>query len=469
MNELDSIREVLPSIGYFGGTATDFLEISVNDEILEVEIKVDEEEQCFLNLRGIEFYRNNRRLEIRKFIDSIKQSSFRESDSTRDPYSLLSRGGCHTDRELNPKWKIKFNQNIFISSIRIYNRTDGWGIRARNLRISTLSSSGSSNLYGVGSTANKQHAIDYFSKLLNINSLDFCELFMGSVDSRQRLSSLTAVYLESELDIISRDESNLLATILPTGKSDDWLESDFYIAARILFDQKRRVPSASTGIKSFSFVLNTRSKLSRLQSEIERLCSKTGVDQLQISRHGISYAGALRRNRNETLATIRKVVLELQRNGIRALLGYGTLLGAVREGSFIFHDDDIDLIVCVHGSTEKELYSELNNIQQILERINFSIKTLPSKHYNFHITDKSSGSVLDLFPVLIDGEQAWLHMEKMIWRSLPSRYFVKSELVELHEQLFPAPFRPEEFLQERYGSDWAVPDPYYEWTWRLSS
>jgi len=455
-----------PSSGYFGGTAADYLEIPANGTLKSLEIMIRDTDPEFLNLRGIEFYNGSEKLNIDKKNVNVSQSSFRDSDQTRDPYTLLTKKGCHSALQQNPSWKISLPAGINITSIRLYNRTDGWGIRSRDIICTLEFNEGRKQIHEVNDPEN---VISVLANLISeIESPAEHQVNDNGTPFTVNISSILK-HLEHHNKVLTREESNALAALIPTNKGSVWGDDEFKLAARILVDQKRRLRDASTGIRSFAFALNTRSKLDRLQLEMDGITSNLRQDQLRISRHGIYDSGLLRKNISAHLASLRRAMLLLQDHGYMSVLCYGTLLGAVREQKFIFHDDDVDIAVVLNDGVANNVQKSMNNIAEIFKSDGYGLNTLSDKHHNIHVRDTSNGGVLDIFPVQIVGDEAFLHMEKMNWRSVSAQWFENIKLVELHDQLFPAPGNAESLLAERYGETWKVPDPYYEWTWPLAN
>ena len=456
----------LPSAGYFGGTAADFLEIPTNGHLKSLEILISGDDSEFLNLRGLEFRNGRRKIDVDNLIADVKQSSFRDSDQIRNPFTLLDKKGCHTALQQNPSWKITFHEFVEATSVRLYNRTDGWGIRSRNIEINLEFAGGRRESYSVN---DPQRTYAILSKYVQFDH----KLRANQSDATLPYPSVDISYvvdkLETSNEVLSIEESNALIALVPTAKGSIWGEYEFKLVARVLVDQKRRLRDASTGIRSFAFVLNTRTKLDKLQAEMDSATSRLGENTLRISRHGVYESGLLRKNINAHLTSIRRAMLLLQNHGYKSVLCYGTLLGAVREQKFIFHDDDVDIAVIIDDDSSENVQEEMGKIANIFKAEKYGLDTLSEKHHNIHVRDSKNGGVLDIFPILISGDAAFLHMEKMNWRSVSAQWFRDCSIIELHDQLFPAPGNAEALLAERYGETWDVPDPYYEWTWPLAN
>lgn len=266
---------------------------------------------------------------------------------------------------------------------------------------------------------------------------------------------------------LSRQVRLALLALLPLERGATWTNMEWRIAARVLVDQKRSHAGASTGIKSLSHVLNSRKKLDRLQKEIDSATRILKTKRMILARHGIRYEGFLKAKSGKFLALARSSVLELQNFGYESFFGYGTLLGAVREGEFLQHDDDLDILFRAHSSTYADVSREVDELVAKFVSRGYRVESLLPKFLNVHVSDPKSGAMIDLFPYWLNNGKAYLHMEKMKVRGISESILIPHRLISIHDQLAPAPNAPRSFLQERYGEGWETADPYYEWPWRL--
>lgn len=152
------------------------------------------------------------------------------------------------------------------------------------------------------------------------------------------------------------------------------------------------------------------------------------------------------------------VAAALTAAGIRPFLVDGTLLGAVREGGFIAHDNDVDLGVFIEDYRPA--------FRRIVEAAGLPLyKTYGTPDRGLQFSFKRDGIKVDTFFYYRDGgtvyHAAWLH-------GTPIRYdypaFTLKPLVFLG-QTFLAPADPETFLVAKYGPDWRTPVTTWDWAW----
>lgn len=169
---------------------------------------------------------------------------------------------------------------------------------------------------------------------------------------------------------------------------------------------------------------------------------------------------------------LREMLDVLTSAGIRAFLMHGTLLGCVREGSFIGHDNDIDLGVFIEEWSDEVLYNIQDAGFKITSKFGFPEQGL---EYSF----AKYGIKVDIFCVYYDNDTGtayaglWVPIDKSL--ILKKTHSMDRQLVKLQFSLFTVepcifldisclqPSNPIQMLIEEYGEDWRTPVKKWDW------
>lgn len=155
-------------------------------------------------------------------------------------------------------------------------------------------------------------------------------------------------------------------------------------------------------------------------------------------------------------------VLEVLRScGIEGFLAFGTLLGAIREGTFIGHDNDVDLGYVSDRADVVDVIRESLRIQRALVRAGMRVERYSGAGLKVWITDRAGvARGLDIFGGFWDGPRLVLLGELR----LPFARDLVHPLTtaELAGVEFPVPARADKMLEAMYGPEWRVPDPTFE-------
>lgn len=402
------------------------------------------------------------------------RESCHRADHRTPPYFLQPSGpGVHTGKDTGAWWEASLSEPVFPDSLRYLNRRDKWGVRSQQIRVDVQEADGDwTEVYNSASVAYRQQTVE---RLAAIGGPDFPVWTPQHDEDAVRWHDDAVHAIRAALDYEPNQMSPAdwlsVAALIPTRAHSGRTESplggnEWRVLAHGLLNQVRRDPRARSGIASFGGVLNTRSSLRRLSEEIKTISERNDSKIHTISRHGVTPLGVLHSQRSEFLAAVKDMLGDLNAAGSRGMLAYGTLLGAVREGRFIEHDDDVDLFYTVVVSESESKDDAINRILNTLELRGWRISKIP-KYMNVHVSRPGSPISLDLFPLDLSGSTVQVHMESMHIRQLPSAWFDQSTERTIHGLALPVPAHSEEFLEERYGSSWRIPDPFHDWGWTL--
>jgi len=161
------------------------------------------------------------------------------------------------------------------------------------------------------------------------------------------------------------------------------------------------------------------------------------------------------------LGAMEEVLAALHGIGVDAFVAYGTLLGAVRDGTFIGHDSDADLGYVSRHDHPADVALESYRIQRALTRLGYRTDRYSAAAIKVYVSEEGGITRgLDVFGgFLRDGK---LHLMGEIRAPFASEWMWPLGTVELDGHAFPAPAQPERLLEVTYGPSWRVPDPAFQ-------
>ncbi|MFE7407783.1 LicD family protein [Isoptericola sp. NPDC057559] len=462
------LSTLIPSLGYFGGNAVNYLPVETGGPVSEIRVFLPQSEGQ-LDLRGVELFSGGRRLVIDESRATVSQSSGVERPGGQaSPFAL---GGIRTKREQRAWWSVRFDAPVDATEVRVLNRLDGWGSRARALTVAVAGIDGTfRTIRSVGSDRVIAATLALVERITE-QKIDETALSSKEGAGAVRAEVLAELARRAGEGLLTpdREEQRLLASLIRTHRLEDGeflTDDEWTLLGHLLAAERLRLPSTATSMRTFHLVLDSRTALRRLEVEVNRAGEVLGTPPAILSRHRLIDVGGLRNRSDDYVAAMQRATAVLEECGYPAMLAYGTLLGAVRESDFLAHDDDVDMIIPLQASSEKEAREVLRGLHGQLRDKGWKV-TRPNEYMNFHLGDPETKLHIDVFPLLVDGERSQLHMEKMKLREVPTDMVLPPATVTFlgHEMLVPAD--PTRFLTERYGETWSTPDPFYDWPWAL--
>lgn len=147
--------------------------------------------------------------------------------------------------------------------------------------------------------------------------------------------------------------------------------------------------------------------------------------------------------------------------GLPAFITYGTLLGAVRHGKFIGHDDDVDVAYLSAHDHPADVARESFEVQRILRRRGWAMRRFSAGFLqaSFEGSDGVTRhvDVFACFHVLDRFYQVFA-----VAADLPRSSILPLGEATLYGRALPAPADPDALLEATYGPAWRVPDPSFQ-------
>lgn len=464
---------MLPSLGFFGGTWGDCLDLHHRTRLYRLRVELVAPAPGFLNLRGVLARKDHRTVRLPEGAVHVEQSSDRP-ESGLSPQRLSRLTGIHTLKEQGSWWEVQVPAGVDIDQVVVFNRPDGLGDRARELRVTIWDDSDKPIVLYDSTTQDflSQTVMD----IARISGGQVDELQVGSPADGQKWRTEVVSRICNHVDkgqfLVTADAWRSLAALLPTRQSRkpgadlegcDWKLLAYGLCAQLARDERSR-----SGVQAYSKVLNTPARLDRLEVEFDDATNALSIAPIHHVRHGLDFRARL----NDSVPSIAKLVDILQGDladlGGPPILAYGSLLGAVRDGHLLPHDDDFDVFVVIGADSVESFETQRRRLYSHLESRAWKVEP-NGKYRNAHVSRANEPGKLDLFAVWDDGERAWTHMNRMAWEPLCREWFRDLETIEVDGIVIAAPKAAAEFLRARYGAGWTTPDKYYDWRWRLDA
>jgi hypothetical protein len=137
---------------------------------------------------------------------------------------------------------------------------------------------------------------------------------------------------------------------------------------------------------------------------------------------------------------------------------YGSLLGLVREGRFLAHDDDFDAAFLSTGTTVETVAEDLVGVAKRLLDLGLDVRLL--NQGSFHLKLAGTGPILDIFVFARVDERMLAYQ---VFRPVPSGALDPTGEIVHDGVSYAAPRDTDAVLTAIYGSRWRIPDPHFQW------
>jgi tetratricopeptide (TPR) repeat protein len=159
----------------------------------------------------------------------------------------------------------------------------------------------------------------------------------------------------------------------------------------------------------------------------------------------------------DTLIELHELLTQLD---IKYFIAFGTLLGIYRDGNILPYDKDLDIGL----PWEIDRQFLINKIEKTDEWIIKGHQYLKNLEiiWKFSAINKKTSIAVDFFFFKPEGNNLISGLSGL---PTPLKWlFTQIEIgsIQFRNILLPAPLNPEQFMQEIYGNNWHIPDPYFD-------
>ena len=179
--------------------------------------------------------------------------------------------------------------------------------------------------------------------------------------------------------------------------------------------------------------------------------------ELEFGRHGLqrSFRFWSFSDKAAAMATSSAALRRWQAEGIACFHSFGTLLGLVREGDLLDHDDDIDAVAIVplgEGETPEQATAAL-------ERRLRNLGHQTQGDYRFHRHVEHDGLWFDIFIATLRGEEITFYGTRIWTAPLQAVLPLQQRTIGGLDCVLPA--QPEQIVEGLYGRSWRTPSACY--------
>lgn len=145
-----------------------------------------------------------------------------------------------------------------------------------------------------------------------------------------------------------------------------------------------------------------------------------------------------------------------------AWIAFGSLLGAVRAGKVIPHDNDLDVAYLSSYENPVDVAREMFRVSRALQRRGMRVLTKTGSFVTVIVMLPGGGQMaIDVYACFYIGDI--LYESSSVRAPVPRDALLPLGTVTFERRSFPAPRDPRVLLEASYGPDWEVPDPGFRY------
>ncbi|WP_370247752.1 LicD family protein [Nocardioides sp.] len=148
--------------------------------------------------------------------------------------------------------------------------------------------------------------------------------------------------------------------------------------------------------------------------------------------------------------------------GVASFISYGTLLGAVRNGRLIGHDNDVDISYVSEHEHPVDVVRETFRVERALVAHGWVVRRGSGTRLNVRLP-QPDGTLRYVDVFTAHWTEGVFYMPSDTGFEIPRESILPLGTVTLHGREMPAPADSELLLAHTYGPNWAVPDPSFKY------
>lgn len=187
---------------------------------------------------------------------------------------------------------------------------------------------------------------------------------------------------------------------------------------------------------------------------------KSGLGEERLTSHGFQAQSFADMDHTPIWDRIGEHMGFLTKQGYEVFLNSGTLLGVVRDGRLIDHDDDIDLAIILHADSAESAAQEWSALRATMREAGILVEEQMMSDAIFKLTGHRDVK-FDLFPAWFEGDKLFVY---------PHTFgdLTRDDVLPLSKCAKTGhhiPADSEKMLANNYGTEWRTPDPYFKFPW----
>lgn len=190
---------------------------------------------------------------------------------------------------------------------------------------------------------------------------------------------------------------------------------------------------------------------------------KSGLKDLRLTNHSYNQRTFGDIDHSPIWECIGEHIGFLTKQGYQVFLNSGTLLGVVRDGRLIDHDDDIDLAIILRANSVETAISEWKELRAALKAEGRLDEEQMDGNAIFKLTGATDVN-FDLFPSWFEEDSFFVY---------PHSYgdLTRQDVLPLSacpHSGYMIPSDPAKMLANNYGAGWEMSDPYFKFPWNAA-